>query len=937
MRKPPRLEERQEARKAAFERTQARIAAIRAKKKAEMVVPPEQGMEARVNLATETSAPEVAEPVPLQPAPPTPRCGGAGIPLYVRGQSEPVWPQPWLSAIVDEALETAANGDIRLVLVWPGQADSLALVHSLATLERMAIGDKRGLRSLLYPSTRMSFDPLAHLLMDRDKLLAWARHYLTVAAGVASPLTGRDDQNKDMLLMALQSARNAAPDSEMPMISELLPHFDWDRSTKSWGHYGEKFLRRSKHALQRTHKRALFRQDEDGRITQLGNPELAPDALFAVTHLASPRERREALKSKAIRGKDRQPELVLFDLTRAMQLRADRSLTRLATELLKEISEAWKAPTGFMIVTDDPRAFFSMRKQLGERPPSRPVQARCIATAPRGTGLSASPLPRNWQPAQVSLKHLRVAILDQEAVETALRFWNLAEKMDAGSVAAAECRKTAAYLLRIANLPGGYKDFTDWMTSQSFTDNVQRDMSWSACVYALSTLIEHGATSAYSEEVRRALSRATLLVENYGETTPLALRLAKEIGADANKTKISTVVLFRFSSDIAVARLYLQRYEHYPHGLSFKDFADRVSLRNHRELPDMLASNARPTKYIFVGLPDETLRLLVSSEDIPADSVIIVDYRRASEVAIGLHALRSIDTYKAYRGRISGLAIEIDKRLGELPTAIDLDKLGRMQVPRLSLTTATAEHSRSSDIPGTWKVELEGGRRISVGHRVHIYDPDGEALFRSESVENVRPGDLLFIMSDGLKDMLETALLAAGHVILRGASLAEIVREYHRLILSNAKRIYGDLDGVPLARRILSRMAELNDAAKSVSINRIRYWMDVAESSIPTSHDRKPHSTRQKADFIAFAQALEIPENLMEYYWIMITGQRIALQEAGRELADRYARVLFSEESAETHYRLPRSTILMLQREAVHSTYPVTRTIPPAAVAESNS
>lgn len=935
MRKPPPLEKRQEARKAAFERTQARISAIRAKN---LMSVAERARREAERTKEEPKHPSVRTGEGAsadRPATPKPHSGRAAIPLYVRGQPERVWPQPWLHAIVDATLATAASREVRLSLLWPGQIDSLALIHALATLERMAIGDKRGLRALLYPTTRMSFSPLAHLLIDRDKLLEWARHYLTVASGLETPLAGRDDQNKDMMLMALQSARNAAPDTEMPMLSEVLPHFEWDRSERTWGHYGDKFLRRSKHALQRTHKRVLFTKEEDGRITQLGSPELAPDALFGISHLASPRERRDAIKSKGFRGRDRQPELVLFDLTRAMQLRAERPLVRAATDLLKELTEIWKAPFGFMVVTDDPKAFFVVRKHLTEKQPSLPFQVQTVVTPPRGTGLSPSPLARDWQPAQVSLKHLRVCILDQEAVEVALRFWSLAEKMDQGSDAAAECRKTAAYLLRLANLPGGYRDFTAWMTSQVFNDVVQRDMSWSACEYTLTALIERGAMGAYGEDVRRALARATQLVENYAEMTPLAARLAKEIGADATRAKASIVALFRFSSDIAVAQSYLERYEHYPNGLSFSDFSQRVALRNHRELPQILEADTRPTKFIFVGLPDETLRLVISSQEIPADSVIIVDYRRASDVVIGLRALRSIDTYKAYRGRISGLALEIEKRLDELPSAIDLNKLDRMKVPRLSLSTAAAEHSRASEIPGSWKIELEGGRRVSVGHRVYVYDPDGTTLFRPEGVENLRPGDLLFVMSDQLKDMLETALLAAGHSVIRGASLAEIVREYHRLVLGNAKRIYGNLEGLPLARRILSRMVELSDAAKSVSLNRIRYWLDVQESSASASDDLKPHSTRQKADFVTFAQALEIPENLMEYYWIMITGQRIALQEAGRELAERYARVLFAEESAETHYKLTRSTILLLQREAAQNTYRVTRAVPPMSRAES--
>jgi hypothetical protein len=936
MRKPPRLEEQEEARRAAHERTLARISEIRSRNLASKA--------SRASLATpnepdgeQHKPPSGASPVSRRTRYGAARSGASKIPLYVRGQAAPVWSQPWLHGAVDAVLQTAANQELRLVLMWPGHADGLVLIHALATLERNAIGDKQGLRALLYPTSRFSFSPLTHLLVDRERLLEWARHYLTVAVGAESPLEGRDNQNKDMMLMALQSARNAAPTSESPLLSEVLPHFEWDRTDKTWGHYGEKFLRRSKLALERSHKRALFEKVEDGRMMRLGSPETAPDALFGISHLATPRERRDALKSKALRGLANQPEVVLFDLTRAMQLRAERPLVRTVTDIMKELADCWKTPYGVMIFTDDPKAFFTLRKLLVEKRRDKPVHTETLVTAPKGSGLVESPLPRDWRPAQVSLRHFRISILDQETAEVALRFWSLSEKMEPTSEASTECRKTAAYLLRLANLPGGYRDFTSWMTSQAFTDSVRQDMSWSACEYRLDGLLERGALGSYVGDVRQAISRGTRLVETYADATPLASRLAKEVGACAEKAKTSVVVLFRFSADIAVAQSFLSRYAHYPSGRSFSEFSNRVSLRNQRELAQIVDSKILPSKFVFVGLPDETLRFLVSGDDIPADSVVLVDYRRANDVLIGLRALRTIDTYKAYRARISGIAGEIEKRLSELPKAIDLERLERVQVPRLSLSTAAAEHSRAAELPGSWRVELEGGRHISIGQRVYLYDPDDAGLFHPEQTDNLKAGDLLFVMSDALKDLLESCLIAVGRPVMRGASLAEMVRAYHRQILNNAKRLYGDVEGILLARRIQTRMLELSASSKIVNLSRIRYWMDVEDSTAADSADLKPHSTRQRADFVVFAHALEIPDNLIEHYWMMITGQRLALQEAGRELADRYARVLFSDESVEAHYQLGREAILMLQREAVQNTFRVIRTIPPSRDKEEGS
>jgi len=832
---------------------------------------------------------------------------------------------------VDAALQAACKKDLRLVLVWPGQADSIALIHALATLERTAIGDKRGLRALAYPTTRLTFSTLSQTAVDRERLLEWARHYLTVSTGIEPPIAGRDDQNKDMMLMALQSARNVAPQGDLPMLAEVLPHFEWDRESKSWGHYGDRYLRRSKRALERSHKRALFKKEEDGRIAQLGNPPTAPDALFGITHLASAEERRAALKSKALNGEDLQPEVVLLDATREMRLRTDKYLIRVIPEFIEDVIANWAKPCGFLVVTDDPKSYFAIRKSLAERISGRRLNliAETLITDPSDRGLSETPLPVNWIPSVVSLRHFPVGVLDQEASEAALRFWNLSEKFAQGSEAFNACREAAAYMLRLANLPGGYRDYTSWMSSQGVVDSVRRDMSWTGHEYRLQGLLDRGEFAARAEDVRRAMKRAAGLIDAYGDSTPLAARIAKEVGLCATKTKLNVAVMFRFNTDIPVAQLYLQRYGHYPNKRLFSEFEQRVALMNHRELPKLLADGDIPDRFIFVGLPDETVKLLVSSERVPADSVILVDFRRANDVLIGLRALQTIETYKPYRGRIAGLANEIGRRIGELPRAVDLEKLERMRVPRLSLSAAASDASRRSEVPGAWRVELEGGRRTYVGQKVYIYDPDEARPFHQEDIENVKPGDHIFVMSDELKDRFESCLIEAGHPVMRGASLGEMVRSYHRHILQSARRLFGDLKGLALARQIQQRMTEIAPQAKVCSLNRIRYWMDVEDSAETAIEDLRPHSTWSATDFATFARALDVPENLIGQYWMMVTGQRRALQEAGRELADRYARVLFSEETAETLYRLRRETILMLQREAVQSAYRVVRTFPP--------
>jgi len=867
------------------------------------------------------------------------RFGQAGVALFDRGQpAAKLWPEPWLGSLVNAALETAAKKEIRLCLVWPGTVRSVALIHALATIERLAIGDKKGLRTLLYPTKRWSFAALNQFLLDRESLLDWARKFLTVTkvSGTQPPMPGRDDQNKDMLLMAVQSMHNDSPSSTPPSIAELFPNFDWEFEKNTWGHYGVRFLKRSKVALQRSH---LWKKGDDYRIAELGHPQTAPDALFGISHQAATKQWKKAIKSEDLKGDLKQPELVLLDLTRDMRRNSARNFVRLVPDVIEEVTERWSTPPGFMVVTDDPRTYFTLRKYFREKLNGNNQRLVCdpILAVKEDHGLSEAPRPQGWVPPQVSLRHFNVGVLDQEAAAEAARFWHIARELEQDSPAHLASREAAAFLMRLANLPGGYHDYIAWMEA-IFPDAMRSSMTWNGHVTSLASLSERGDYGHHAEAVRRAVTRATKLVEAYNEATPIAKRIAKEVSLCASRNKAHVTVAFRYSSDIPVAKSFLERYTGFPDGQPFSSFQDRVAFVNHKELPDILNSGEIPTKFLFAGLPDETLRLLITSERVPADSLIVLDCRRANDVLSGLRSLQTVDVYKPYRGRIAGLADEIERRIAELPNVIDLEKLESMRIPRLSLSAAVSEASRNNEgQPDAWKLELEGGQKMVAGHRVYIYDPDETKAFHQKNIEKVQEGDLVFVMSDELKDLFESSLIQAGNLIHRGSTYGEMLQNYHRDVLSSAKRLFGDLKALPLARKIHERMVALDHEAEKCSLSRIRYWIDVKDSDETPPEDLKPHSTWSKADFVRFARALEIAENLIGVYWDLAAGQRKALQSAGRELAERYAHVLFNEETAEVLYQLKRETILGLQHEALRNLHRVEKVIAPTNGAKENS
>jgi len=883
---------------------------------------------ARLREETPIAEPQTVLISPLAKA----RCGEAKVALFDRGAPGiHQTPQPWLASLIDGALCASANHEFRLALIWPGTVQSVSLVSCLATLERFAIGDKRGLRTLLFPTKRQSYSALNQWLLDRNRLLEITRRYLTLARtpdGVP-PLEGRENQDKDMLLMTVNSARVHEPGIAPPSITEVQPHFDWDIEHGGWGHYGDHFLQRTKRALRAAHRKALW-EPEDGRIARLGAPLTAPDALFGISHRATAKDWKAALSSKEFKGSG-QPDLVLFDLTKEIRRTTDRNLIRVVPEVIAAVREKWASPVGFLLVTDDPRTYFTLRKTFGEQGDwfLKAVVCQPIVSVEDDYGVSASPHPAGWVPPTVSNRLFPVGVLDHELADAASRFWTLSQDFDETTAPFQALRAVAFFLMRFANLPGGYRDYINWMEASSFADSIRSDMTWNGHEARLTGMLDRGEFEDVAQAVRRAVTRASKFFETYYEATPIAKRIAKELNFEKLKPNDRIAVVLRYNADMAVAKAFLANYNGFSDGKAFSSIADRVDLINHKEVSRVLISDRAPAKFIFVGLPDETLKELLTSEAVPARSVVLFDWQRANNVFIGLQALKTVDVYKPYRGRISLLADEIERCLKGLPKAIDIEKLSRVRVPRLSLSAAASEASRRAEGPSTsHKLLLEDFGRITVGHRVYVYDPNEKEPFHLKNIENVQPGDLVFVMSDELRERFEGYLIEAKNPITRGSVLADLVRSYQGDVLTNSKRIFGELALTALAHKVKERMKEIQPDL-DCSTSRLRYWLDLRGNAESQAEDLKPQSTWKKADFETFARALEIPDNLIELYWGAVVDQRYAHQQAGRELADRYARVLFTEETAELHYKLKRDVILRLQHEAVRNTYRVEQVIAP--------
>ena len=100
------------------------------------------------------------------------------------------------------------NGRFEFSLLWPGSIRSLACIHAVATVSRWHQGDKRGVRTLVYPARANIFQDLNHAQIDR---IALAKLF----AGLVEPGRGEPPNlkvtvpcpEKDTFFTSLRSVR----------------------------------------------------------------------------------------------------------------------------------------------------------------------------------------------------------------------------------------------------------------------------------------------------------------------------------------------------------------------------------------------------------------------------------------------------------------------------------------------------------------------------------------------------------------------------------------------------------------------------------------------------------------------------------------------------------------------------------------------------------
>jgi hypothetical protein len=830
-----------------------------------------------------------------------------------------VYLQPWAKELVNVALESAECGGIHLCLLWPAEIHHLAILHSLANLQRNKAGDLLGLRTLFYPGTHTSRLALQTARVHREELTDLYRSWWTTSLEGTTFHANTRSASYEAVLEALNDIEIWSNPAVDPTLGVLTPCFIHDADLNAW-------VSSSRHQLEsavRRVNRLANRRDVRDRISpEWADMASAPGALFVAHGGVAKKAWKSVFTASAFQG-ERRPELILLDAT-ASAAKSNPNAVRRIPEFIQASREHGMGGSGAVVVTDDPRTFFALRIRFSEM--RSPFRETVWAAEANQALLTETPRHDGFKPELRSNANCRVAIVDRDAAEVAVKFQRLAMEVG-GDDHPGNRLLTEAFLfvLRLSNMPAGLQDLAAELAEREGDSFSSSRFSWSSVVVGLRAATESGLLSSKRLQVERIIDCAQTLISAWNDSTPIAEKLLADVLAHARgKSSLSLVLPNR--STIFLARRFLARRI----GGAWSEIDARLEWHSLSNF-NFGVGDDRNRHYIVVGFNQHVMRLLLTNPGLPHGTSLLLPYKQADGALKTLRGMKEVAAFTPYRGRIGLLIQELEKRLKELPSLPELLKGGEFIA---SFDFREGAKTANAGEQSCHRFDLDGGGRILASGWVYRYDIEDGPVFRRTAARDIVIGDLVFDMSEDLRSKLEDSLQVTGSWT-GGANYPErqLLKLYHDDVQARCAQLFpGATNRASLARQILEKMSSLSAEADGCRAERIQYWLDLGDQS-----DLRPHAPKEAKFFRLFCQALGIGAEQTEVNWAYVRSARRLSQDLGRELALRYAEILFHPESAIAYRKVPASEIAKLQHEAVSSVFRVVQITPPENKMDSGS
>lgn len=861
-----------------------------------------------------------------QESPGEPARAGVGFDLYRDIDNAPITVSKTVEQLAGHLLQIPAD-KVEVALLWPGTLRSLACLHAVSTISRWHKGDKRGIRTLIYPARANVFQDLNHAQIDR---LALAKLYaeLYEPPREVNPKVLVPCREKDAFFTSLRSVRCGAGIALQPTIGEILPHYYSDQEFKGWASCAGDLLKNLKTRLGDLHHTRALNMDA---IPALSAPDYAPDAVFALGWRSGAEDLEKALRSLKKLGS---PHAILVDVTRAARKNNPKWL-RSTVRFLQVVADVWPTQRpGICIVADEPH----LRNQLVQEM-ARLGAKNGGATQPAGsTGMALHGFPcaitkDGFLPAGAAealtpqARDIQVAFTDTEAAKLIGQVDRL-KKATSNPGSQELLGKVSRYLSQLSALPSSTRVLSEWLNQTGMPMAVREQYAWPSYRSKLRVLLQD---PGYADKTRLegVIKKCDAMWLAYEKGTPFARQLANLLDKHTGGTERCCVVFTRPTAR-RLAERYFETHDGYPQGAGFEVLKDRVRMVVSGSPSAELGLRENET-VVFAGLDENSLRSLMLEDGISARTHLLLTTRNAAYLKATLAVIDAMPAFKDLAPRVTGLL----KQLPEFPEPSDRQFLAREDfvLPTFSFEQALATQSQDEESkdPDAWELVLENGRSVrrSPGAKVYIFDPlygyTQTRGFRGVGVQDLQAGQRLFVMSGELREATEAALRDAGVDVSHDKQFEASLHHYHNRVLRGIAETLKKATLLEQARELRERLIAAPDAPQGFPAEgSIRHWLDVAGHMSANFQEQTSQAPRQAAHFSAFAKVIGFSALETVYFWkAVIQPLRGARRADGRRVSDAYSDMLMEPESVVVHKKMKPEVVSYLFSRAEENVYSI--------------
>ncbi|MEQ8857898.1 MAG: hypothetical protein RIC56_04570 [Pseudomonadales bacterium] len=818
-------------------------------------------------------------------------------------------------------LKAHSEKSIELALVWPAVPQSVAAIHALATFGEYEQGNKNGLRTLIYPTKRGTFNELNHIRVDAAWLNNAASQWQTLKSNQPDSYRSRvatENEYKDFLYLALHHYLDAEGDPHgYPSIGETIPSFP--AGQEYWGDFTKRIF-----------KGVFSNVSRRGYPTEgLGVPEGAPDALFGIHPDLSAQDIVERLNSTALSADaGRAPDVAILDLRYHQRNWLGNGWLKKVERFVGLISkDANWSPIGALIVVDDPiflemldrRLTASARKKSHQRP------AQAVATHPL-LCLDAGVVAENENTERPIVRsNITLSISDIESAALAREFYGLAKAtQDESQNVSERLRSCGGYLLWAARLPCGQTTLQRSLDEESRSEEQlswkTREYTWVGARARLIDALDTDAAVKRLAAIQAAIERGNRLIGSYDSGTPSSkamFRFIEEVQAQVESSRKAKRSSKRPLVTVAVtsalqARLVAAELQANGFNLNTGE-ADFIQVIRTAE---MFSENhpALARRLIVLGARARTIGELCAARDVPKRVELVVSVGDAERIQTFVEHLTKVKAYDYFRPVLESVEQQISSYMDSINTSFSVLRRAANWRPAHGISIdSTTEYGNAS--PPDFVLNLDGHPPVAshLSRPFFVYDSTRRPPFSQKGGNDLLTGDLVLIISDAMRDDVESLMDSAGF-----DACEKVVRRYHQHV---AERIKEEFDGKSTSETVTEirvRLAAAHSDVEDFTDAKIRYWVTVERELSQPLENLLSHAPRSKKDYDAFMVSIGIKDQqITDIYWSMgIARLRAERRSEGRYATMLYQRLLIDPDSVANLVGLSAATVDRLLNQA---------------------